>query len=130
MNLQYKSFYWSLGIRTKNFNKKIELQLPLLRDFWLLKENVGKNWNGNDEVQTAYYDFLHEVGFIYGNANNKPKDAREKTSGLVSLGLIDDNRRLTEVGEQLLTISQHNDFSVDNLLGIPADSFIYLKHSY
>ena len=130
MNLQYKSFYWSLGttsFRTKNFNKKIEQQLALLRDFWLPKENVDKNWNGNDEIQTAYYDFLHEVGFIYGNANNKPKDAREKTSGLVSLGLIDDNRRLTEVGEQLLTISKRNDFSVDNPLGIPADSFIYLK---
>lgn len=98
-----------------------------MRDFWLLKENVGKVWNGNDEIQTAYYDFLHEVGFIYGNANNKPKDAREKTSGLVSLGLIDDNRRLTEVGEHLLTISERNDFSVDNPLGIPADSFIYFK---
>ena len=130
MNLQYKSFYWSLGttsFRTKNFNKKIEQQLALLRDFWSLKENVGKDWNSNDEIQTAYYNFLHEVGFIYGDANNKPKDAREKTSGLVSLGLIDDNRHLTEVGEQLLSISERNDFSVDNLLGIPADSLIYLK---
>ena len=130
MNLQYKSFYWSLGttsFRTKNFNKKIEQQLALLRDFWALKENAGKVWNGNNVIQTAYYDFLHEVGFIYGNANNKPKDAREKTTGLVSLGLIDDNRRFTEVGEQLLSISERNDFSVDNPLGIPADSFIYLK---
>ncbi|MBR0287623.1 MAG: AlwI family type II restriction endonuclease, partial [Selenomonadaceae bacterium] len=112
---------------TKNFNKKIEQQLALLRDFWSLKENVGKDWNGNDKIQTAYYNFLHEVGFISGNANNKPKDAREKTSGSVSLGLIDDNRRLTEVGKQLLNISKRNDFSVDNSLGIPADSFIYLK---
>lgn len=130
MNLQYKSFYWSLGttsFRTKNFNKKIEQQLALLREFWSLKENFGKDWNGNDEIQTAYYDFLHEVGFIYGDANNKPKDAREKTSGLVALGLIDDNRRLTKVGEQLLNISERNDFSVDNPLGIPADSFIYFK---
>ena len=130
MNLQYKSFYWSLGttsFRTKNFNKKIEQQLALLRDFWSLKENVGKDWNGNDKIQMDYYDFLHEVGFIYGNANNKPKDAREKTSGLVSLGLINDNRRLTEVGKQLLNISERNDFSVDNSLGIPADSFIYFK---
>ncbi|MBQ3441668.1 MAG: hypothetical protein IJG33_00330, partial [Selenomonadaceae bacterium] len=81
MNLQYKSFYWSLGttsFRTKNFNKKIEQQLALLRDFWALKENAGKVWNGNNELQTAYYDFLHEASFISGNANNKPKDAREK----------------------------------------------------
>ena len=130
MNLQYKSFYWSLGttsFRTKNFNKKIEQQLALLRDFWTQKENAGKVWNGNNGLQAAYYDFLHEAEFISGNANNKPKDAREKTSGLVSLGLIDDNRRLTEVGERLLNISERNDFSVDNPLGIPADSFIYLK---
>ena len=130
MNLQYKSFYWSLGtpsFRTKNFNKKIEQQLALLRDFWALKENASKDWNGNNELQTAYYDFLHKAEFISGNAKNKPKDAREKTSGLVSLGLIKDNRRLTEVGEQLLNISERNDFSVDNTLGIPADSFIYLK---
>ena len=45
----------------------------------------------------------------------------------MSLGLIDDNRRLTEVGERLLNISEQNDFSVDNSFGIPADSFIYLK---
>ncbi|MBQ3444832.1 MAG: AlwI family type II restriction endonuclease, partial [Selenomonadaceae bacterium] len=35
--------------------------------------------------------------------------------------------RLTEVGERLLNISEQNDFSVDNPLSIPADSFIYLK---
>ena len=130
MKLQYKSFYWCLGttsFRTKNFNKRIEQQLALLRDFWSLKENNGKIWSGNNEFQTAYYNFLHETGFIAGNVSNKPKDAREKTSGLVSLGLIDDGRKLTAVGEKLLDISERSAFFVNNLLGIPADSFIYLK---
>lgn len=130
MELQYKSFYWCLGttsFRTKNFNKKIEQQLALLRDFWTFERNCGKEWNGNNELQSDYYDFLHKVGFLSGNANNKPKDAREKTSGLVSLGLIDESRKLTTVGNELLKLSEQNDFHVNNTLGIPADSFIYFK---
>ena len=128
MNLKYKSFYWCLGttsFRTKNFNKRIEQQLSLLQDFWNLEENIGKNWDGG--IQTAYYNYLHSVGFISGEATNKPKDAREKTSGLVALGLIDDNRRLTEVGDKLLKLSEQNNFAVDNILRLPADSFIYFK---
>lgn len=130
MDLQYKSFYWCLGttsFRTKNFNKKIEQQLALLRDFWASEKKIGQEWNGNNELQTAYYDFLHQSGFLYGNANNKPKDAREKTSGLVSLSLINDGRKLTAVGNELLKLSEQNDFHINNILGIPADSFIYFK---
>ena len=130
LELQYKSFYWCLGttsFRTKNFNKKIEQQLALLRDFWAFERNYGKKWNGNNELQSDYYDFLNKVGFLSGNANNKPKDAREKTSGLVSLGFIDESRRLTAVGNELLKISEQNDFHVDNNLSIPVDSFIYFK---
>ena len=128
--MTYKSFYWCLGttsFRTKNFNRRIEQQLSLLRDFWTLKENFDKDWNENNGSQTAYYDFLHKAGFLTGNAQNKPKDAREKTSGLAALGLIDDNRRLTAVGNELLALSEQNNFAVDNFLGLPADSFIYFK---
>ena len=126
LNLTYKSFYWSLGttsFRTKNFNKKIEQQLSLLRDFW--RENVVDDWA--EPVQIDYYNFLHSVGFLTGDANNKAKDAREKTSGLVSLGFIDDSRKITSVGTELLKLSEQNNFSVDNIFGLPADSFIYFK---
>ena len=115
------------GFRTKNFNKRIEQQHALLRDFQSLKENRGREWNGNDEFQASYYDFLHEAGFLTSNANNKSKDAREKTSELVSLRLIDDARKLTAVGNELLELSSQNNFSVNNLIGIPADSFIYFE---
>ncbi len=128
MNLTYKSFYWSLGttsFRTKNFNKRIEQQMSFLRDFWNSKENLGRSWN--ETVQSEYYDFLHDTGFLYGDAKNKAKDAREKTSGLVSLGFIDEQRRLTPVGLELLSLSEQNVFPADNVFGIPADSFIYFK---
>ena len=65
--------------------------------------------------------------FVVGSAKNKPKDAREKTSGLVDIGIIDENRKLTEAGRALLEISQLNDFTSDNFFQIPKDSFLYLR---
>lgn len=130
MNIPYKSFCWSLGttsFRTKNFNKTIEEQLSLLNEFWALDENQNADWSGNSELQTRYYDFMHDKGFVEGNAGNKPKDAREKTSGLVDIGLIDDKRKLSNAGKALLRISAENDFSSDTKFQIAKDSFIYLK---
>jgi len=128
--IPYKSFCWSLGttsFRTKNFNKTIEEQLALLNEFWNNTENTTESWSGNNDLQTRYYDFMHEKGFVKGDAGNKPKDSREKTSGLVDIGLIDDGRKLTQAGIALLDISVSNDFSTDNFFQIPKDSFLYLK---
>lgn len=128
--IPYKSFCWSLGttsFRTKNFNKTIEEQLSLLDEFWKLEENKSKSWSGNKDLQTRYYDFMQSKDFVEGNAGNKPKDAREKTSGLVDIGLIDDGRKLSNVGKALLKITSENDFSSDNQFQIAKDSYIYLK---
>lgn len=127
----YKSYCWSLGttsFRMVEFNRKIEEQLKLLNEFWALPQNRNKNWSANNAVQIAYYEFIKEQGFIEDkNAPRKDKDAREKTSGLVDLGLINDERRLTSAGQALLAIAQSGNFEDDNLLQIPADSFIYFK---
>jgi hypothetical protein len=129
-NIPFKSYCWSLGttsFRTKQFNQKLEQQLKLLQDFFEVEENKNEDWNGNKPLQTRYYDFLKEKEFIKGNAPNKDKDSREKTSGLCELGLIDDNRRLTEVGLKLLELSKNCDFSKSNILKIPKDSFVFTK---
>ena len=128
--IPYKSFCWSLGttsFRTKNFNKTIEEQLSLLDEFWKPEENKSKSWSGNKDLQTRYYDFMQSKDFVEGNAGNKPKDAREKTSGLVDIGLIDDGRKLSNAGKALLKITLKNDFSSDNQFQIAKDSYIYLK---
>lgn len=128
--IPYKSFCWSLGttsFRTKDFNKTIEEQLLLLDGFWELPENSNDSWNGNNELQTRYYDYMHANGFVEGDARNKPKDAREKTSGLVDIGLVDDGRKLTNAGQALLAICNANDFTPDNFFDIPRDSYLYLK---
>lgn len=126
----YKSFCWALGttsFRTENFNKTIEQQLSLLSDFWQLEENRGLAWEANLDLQSAYYDFMKERGFVDGNASNKPKDAREKSSGLADIGLIGPGRRLTAAGNALLSISVNRDFTSDNLFHISKDGYIYLK---
>lgn len=129
-NIPYKSFCWSLGTtsyRTKNFNLNIERQLSLLSEFWGMPENLNEEWAGNNLLQTKYYDFIKSKDFVTGDAPNKPKDAREKTSGLVNIGLIFANRRLTEVGEALLKINKDQNYTSDNILQISKDSLIYLK---
>ena len=128
--ISYKSFCWCLGttsFRTKNFNKTIETQLRLLDSFWKLPENIDQEWLGNDAVQGRYYDYMKKNEFLSGDAPNKQKDAREKTSGLVDLGLIFENRRLSETGKALLSMSQQNDFEDNNFFGIPKDSLLFTK---
>lgn len=129
-NFPFKSYCWSIGttsFRTKDFNRTIEEQLDLIRQFWGIPANASELWTGNNEVQAKYYDFMLSVGFVDGEAKNKPKDAREKTSGLVDIGLLTNERKLTEVGTKLLELCDNRDFKSDNFLEIDKDSFIYLK---
>jgi len=130
-NIAFKSFYYSLGttsFRMQNFNQKIEQQLDLLNQFWQKPEYTNEKWESNEPLQEAYYNFLKENEFLKeGDATRKAKDARQKTSGMRDIGLIDDNRRLTDVGKKLLEISKNGDFSSDNFLQIPKDSFIYFQ---
>lgn len=113
------------SFRTADFNQKIERQLTLLSKFW--EVHTDAVWSGNDEIQSLYYDFMKGNDFLTGDAPNKPKDAREKTSGLIDLGLIDNERRPTAAGESLRQITSCGDFRSNNLLQIPADSYIYFK---
>lgn len=125
----YKSLCWSFGttsFRTKNFNRTIEEQLRLLRDFWGVNGNESSQWSANERIQTDYYEFMKSRGFLTGNAPNRAKDAREKTSGLVDLGLISSERRITDVGKRLLDICDRQDFTKNNPFDIDSDSYLYL----
>lgn len=130
----YKSYSWSLGttsFRMADFHRKVEEQLLLLNEFWGVPENKTKTWRSNSETQSQYYDFLFKKGFITGEIQDEPdkksKTARQKTSGLVDIGLLNDDRRMTAVGKNLLNMCLTGDFSCDNEFQIPRDSFLYLK---
>lgn len=137
--LAYSSFFWSLGttsFRTKEFNYSIEKQLACLDDFWKIPENSNQGWEKKYmapeqkdiyDIKNRYYDFMRERGLTIGDDTIKYKAAREKTSGLVDLGLINENHRLTAVGRRVLAISQSEDYSSDNPLLISKDSYVYLK---
>lgn len=125
MKFSYKSYFWSIGttsFRMTDFNLKIEKQLSLLNEF--REKFKHHNWK---DIQKQYYNHLKINGFIYGNAKNPEKDARQKTSGLVDIGLIDDNRYITEVGKELIKIVEKKNFNGNNLFNIDNDSFLYLK---
>ena len=124
----YKSYCWSLGttsFRRKELNKEIESQLKLLVEFWENSIDSNKVWNS--KTQEEYYDFLRNKGFVYGNAPNKEKDAREKTSGLVDLGLTDKKRRITNAGNELLKIVDSHNYEDDNIVDC---SFVKLQRHY
>jgi hypothetical protein len=126
----FTSYCWSLGttsFRTKEFNLMIERQLELLSAFWAQPQFAGKQWSTSEPLQSAYYDFMKSREFVKGDAPNKAKDSREKTSGLVQIGLLDDERKLTDAGRVLLNIAERQDFGTDNQLRIANDSYIYLK---
>lgn len=128
-SIPYQSFCWVIGttsFRTAKLNLKIEAQLLLLDEFY--NEVIKKsNWNWNNELQEKYYDFMKNKAFLTGDAKRKDKDAREKTSGLVDIGLITEDRLITEAGRELLKITSDGNFETDNVFNINRDSFIYLK---
>jgi hypothetical protein len=106
---------------------QIERQLDLLDKFWDVPENAEQEWQNNSPLQAEYYSFIKSHGFVEQEAPRPAKDARQKTSGLADIGLIDNQRRLTKAGRSLLDIARSGSFARDNLLQIPADSFIFLK---
>jgi hypothetical protein len=123
-NFPYKSYCWSLGttsFRTTDFNVRIERQLALLSEFRAANDGA---WS---DLQVGYYSFMQKHEFVKGEATRPAKDAREKTSGLVDIGLIDCERKLTDAGRALLAVAESGNFGRDNPLQIPNDSFIYLK---
>lgn len=124
--MAFQSYCWNLGttsFRVQNLNYKIERQLQMLNDLWSNKEN--KVWDYF--TQEKYYNIMHKEEFVTGNALRKDKDARQKTSGLVEIGVIDKDRRITEIGYKIIEIIKNNDFDDNNIFNINKDSFIYLK---
>ena len=127
-DIKFQSYCWSLGttsFRVKDLNFKIEKQLQILDELW--NESPNEQWTGNNKIQEEYYNKMLSKEFITGEANNKPKDARQKTSGLVQMGVIDDNRHITEIGNKIIAIAERENFKDDNIFNINKDSYLYLK---
>ena len=124
--MAFQSYCWNLGttsFRVQNLNYKIERQLQMLNELWSDRSNI--TWDGI--TQEKYYNIMHKEGFVTGDAQRKDKNARQKTSGLVEIGVIDKERKITEIGYKIIEIIKNNDFESNNIFNIHKDSFIYLK---
>lgn len=124
--MAFKSYSWSIGttsFRVSQLNYKIERQLQLLKKFWL--DNPNDNWKNNNELQSKYYYFMKDNGFLIGEAPRPDKDAREKTSGLVDIGVLTQDRKLTEVGNKIESLLG-KERTKDNIFYIDEDSYYYL----
>lgn len=120
----FKSYSWSIGttsFRVSQLNYKIERQLQLLKEFW--EENNDLEWNSVTQVK--YYNYLKEHDFVQGEANRPDKDAREKTSGLVDIGVLTKDRKLTDVGT-IIEKSLYESRNKENIFNIDNDSYLYL----
>lgn len=123
----FKSYCWHIGntsFRVKQLAYKNEIQLSALLEL----EKQIPNFEWDNKTQIKYYDLLatDKYGLTTGTATKKDKDAREKTSPLLDLGLITNDRRLTEVGKRIHQISVQHDFEADNVLERSKDSYLYL----
>lgn len=124
--MAFKSYSWSIGttsFRVSQLNYKIERQLQLLKQFWL--DNPNASWRNNKELQKKYYYHMKDNGFVIGEAPLPDKDAREKTSGLVDIGVLTQDRKLTEVGSKIESLL-NKERNKDNIFYIDEDSYYYL----
>ncbi|PKY70141.1 AlwI family type II restriction endonuclease [Brevibacterium ravenspurgense] len=131
-NINFQSYCWVLGttsFRVAQMNLRIEEQLMHLRNFSHQVTERGEEWKwiGNNDLQSSFYYYLREHDALTGDAPRPDKDARQKTSGLPTLGFTDNNRVITAAGHELLNHVEDGSFGDDNYFLIPADSFIYFK---
>ncbi len=123
--IKFQSYSWSYGttsFRVSELKYKIEKQLIRLNELW--DKYQSDNWI---DIQDIYFEMLVEENLSQSSAKDKNKDARQKTSSLKDLGLITEDRKVTEVGKEIYRINKKNSFDYDNIFFIRNDSFIYFK---
>ena len=109
-NIKFKTYSWGYGttsFRVSELKYKIEKQLILLKE--LKDKYPKKSWQ---ELQLLYFEILVENGLAKPTSNNKEKDARQKTSSLKDLGLINENRDLTNIGLKLYKLNKRKKYGL------------------
>lgn len=127
--MPFKTYSWMYGttsFRVSELKYKIERQLIKLKNLY---ENNQEDYNWK-ALQSEYLETLLDEDWFKSNAKSEAeikKFARQVTSSLSDLGLLTQDRKITDVGNKLFDILDSNTFDFDNPFGIRNDSFLYLK---
>lgn len=107
----------------------------------------NKTWERNPDLQEEFYntllnkivsiekkdgielfrDFKRLKNYTTPNPNRVGMRGRTMTNGLVKTGLIDVNRKLSEVGEKYLNDNLSQADSLEETLGLQLDNLVYLR---
>jgi hypothetical protein len=127
--MAFRTYSWAYGttsFRVSELKFKIERQLIRLKNLY---DSNDENYNWK-ALQTEYLEGLLDEDWFNSNASDEAKIkkyARQVTSSLTDLGLVTQDRKLTDIGNELYSILVNNTFDFDNAFGIRNDSFLYLK---
>lgn len=121
----YSWVIWTTSFRVSELKYKIERQLIRLKE-------LNLNFPNNDwkDIQEDYFDLLVEEWLSNWELEwieKREKDARQKTSPLRDLWLIDNDRKITQSWNELFNILEQKNYNYDNIFWIRNDSFFYLK---
>lgn len=124
--ISLEKYAWSIGttsFRVENLRESIPQQLEALEE--LNSKYPELAWDKDKQI--LYSKLLTEKG-IFIIDKTLDKDARVKTSSLSGLGLVTEDRKITNVGEYILKSFKEESLDVSkNIFNISEDSFMYLK---
>lgn len=124
--ISLEKYAWSIGttsFRVENLRESIPQQLEVLEE--LNSKYSELSWDKDKQI---LYSRLLTEKKIFIIDKTLDKDARVKTSSLSELGLVTDDRKITNVGEYILKSFKEESLDVSkNIFNISEDSFMYLK---
>ena len=121
--IRFQTYSWVIGttsFRVSELKYKIEKQLLILNEF---QESIKKtSWQ---EQQGDYFDSLveNELASYKINIKDREKEARQISSSLEYIGLVNKDRILQQTAYELLKILRKGKFNYNNIFGVRDDSF-------
>jgi len=127
--IEFQTYSWMYGttsFRVSELKYKIEKQLFLIEDLRDLYPE--SDWK---DLQGTYFNLLVGAELSKDSAIEIEKDARQKTSSLKDLGLITEDRKITQIGKLILqTTLGRDNIKFDNIFSLREDNYLYFKQVF
>lgn len=130
MKLQNKNSVLNFGdtsFRRKKYLSEYRELLFLLRKHF----NTYSKWEKNDESQSSYYKSVVENTNLFTRTEESTKKlakrGRTLTNSLVKVGLIDNKRKISQVGNDWLDNQLTKPDSFENILDLSTDNLLFFR---